>query len=94
MRGINHLKELVENIKKTEEMISLHKDHDELDILITQYEDLKAKQVAELIDELTLSPFPGIESLSIIKLIIDKYYPLIKSSDVKQRELKELALSI
>ncbi|GAA3970393.1 hypothetical protein [Mucilaginibacter dorajii] len=89
----HHLKELVESIKKTEEMISLHKD-DELTLVITQYEALKAKQVAEFIDELAKPPFQSVESFSLINLIINKYYPTINSDRVKQKDLRELALTI
>jgi len=94
MRRINHLKELIDNIKKTEELISLHRSHDEINIMIMQYEDLKAKQIAELIDELATPPFQTVESFSIIKLIIEKHYPFINSDNVKQTELKELAMNI
>ena len=94
MRRINHLKELIENIKKTEEIIALHKQSGDLKIMPTQYEALKAKQVAELIDELTMPPFQTVESFSIIKIVINKYYPSINSDTVQQKELKELALTI
>ncbi|WP_184543890.1 hypothetical protein [Mucilaginibacter sp. FT3.2] len=90
---IHHLKELIESIKKTEEMISLHKD-DKLTLMTTQYETLKAKQVAEFIDELAKPPFQSVESFSLINLIINKYYPTINSDRVKQKDLKELALTI
>jgi len=59
-----------------------------------QYEAIKAKQVAELIDKLAMPPFQTVESFSIIKLVINKYYPAINSDTVQQKELKELALSI
>ena len=94
MRRINHLKELIENIKKTEEIIALHKQSGDLKIMSTQYEALKAKQVAELIDELAMPPFQTVESFSIIKIVINKYYPSINSDTVQQKELKELALTI
>jgi hypothetical protein len=94
MRRIHHLKELIEAIKQTEGMISLHGKNDELNIITKQYEALKAKQVAELIDELAMPPYQSVESFSIIKLIIDKYYPFIDSGSVEQKELKELALNI
>ena len=93
MRRIDHLKELIAEIKKTEEMIALHKESD-LKIIIKQYEDLKARQIAELIDELAMPPFQTVESFSIIKLIINKYYPTIDSDNFEQKELKELVLSI
>lgn len=90
---IHHLKELIESIKKTEAMISLHKD-DELTLMTAQYEALKAKQVAEFIDELAKPPFQSVESFSLINLIINKYYPTINSDRVNQKDLRELALTI
>ncbi len=90
---IHHLKELVESIKKTEEMISLHKD-DELALMKNQYEALKAKQVAEFIDELAKHPFQSVDSFSLINLIISKYYPTINTNSVVQKDLRELALTI
>jgi hypothetical protein len=94
MRRINHLKELVADIKKTDEMILLHKNNDGPQIMAMQYEALKAKQVGELIDELATSPFQSVESFSVIKLIISKYYPLINTDKLEQKELRELAMTI
>ncbi len=85
---------MVESIKKTDEMISLHKENDKFVVATEQYEALKAKQVAELIDELATSPLLSVESFSLIKLIINKYYPSIDPSQVEQKDLKELALTI
>ena len=56
MKRIHHLIELSSDIKKTEEIISLHKD-DEFQVIINQYEAIKAKQVAEFIDELAKPPY-------------------------------------
>jgi len=50
---------LIGDIKKTEEMISLHQD-DEFQLIIDQYEAIKAKQVAEFNDELAKPPFLSI----------------------------------
>lgn len=90
MRRTHHLKELIQNIKKTEEMIALHRA-DDLGLMTAQYETLKAKQVAEFIDELARPPFQSVENFSLIKLMINKYYP---SDHLEQKELKELALAI
>jgi len=90
---VHHLKELIASIKKTEEMISLHKS-DGLNLVTEQYEALRAKQVAEFIDELAKPPFQSIESFSLINLIINKYYPTINAEKVQQKELRELALTI
>jgi len=93
MKQIHHLMELISDIKKTEEMISLHKD-DEFQLVIDQYEAIKAKQVAEFIDELTNPPFQSVESFSVIKLMINKFYPTINSDSVELKELRKLASAI
>ena len=94
MKRVGHLIELVESIKKIDEMIALHKNNDELPLMTAQYEALKAKQVAELIDELATPPYQSAESFSVIKLIINKYYPAIDVNKVQQKELKALAMAI
>jgi len=94
MSHVHHLIELIDSINKTEEMISLHKDHDELDLMTAQYEALKTKQIGQLIDELAMPPFQSIESISLIKRIVNKYYPSINEEIVDHKELKKLALAI
>jgi hypothetical protein len=90
MKRNHHLKELIENIKKTDEMISLHRTNNTLSIMVDQYEALKAKQISELIDGLAMPPYQSIESISVIKHILNKFYPNIPEGLVKQKELKEL----
>jgi hypothetical protein len=93
MKRMHHLMELINNIKKTEEMISLHKN-DEFQLIIDQYEAIKAKQMAEFIDELAKPPFQSIESFSVIKLMIDKFYPSLNSGSPELKELGKLASAI
>jgi len=50
MKRNNGLKELVENIKKKEEIITINKANGALSIVVNQYETIKAKQISELID--------------------------------------------
>jgi hypothetical protein len=50
--------------------------------------------VAEFIDELAKPPFQSIESFSIIKLMIDKFYPSLNPASVDLKELKKLASAI
>jgi len=90
MKRNHHLKELIENIKKTDEMILLHKTNNTLSIMLNQYEALKAKQISELIDGLAIPPYQTIESISVIKHILNKFYPDMPAGLVKQKELKEL----
>jgi hypothetical protein len=61
MKRNHHLMDMIGNIKKTEEMIVLHKD-DELQIMAEQYETIKARQIAEFIDELAKPPFQSVET--------------------------------
>jgi hypothetical protein len=93
MKQIHHLMELISDIKKTEGMISLHKN-DEFQLIIDQYKAIKAKQMAEFIDELAKPPFQSVESFSVIKLMIDKFYPSLNSDSVELKELGKLASAI
>jgi len=90
MKRNHHLKELIDNIKKTEEMIVLHKTNNTSSLMASQYEALKAKQVSELIDGLAVPPYQTVESISLIKQILNKFYPNIPDDLVKQKELREL----
>lgn len=94
MKRNHHLKELIENIKKTEEMISLHKANGTSSLMTIQYESLKARQISELIDGLAVPPYQTVESISLIKQILNKFYPNIAEGAVKQKELRELADTI
>jgi hypothetical protein len=93
MKRIHHLMELAESIKRTEQMISLHKN-DEIKLMLDQYETLKAKQIAEFIDGLATPPFQSVESFSVIRMMINKYYPNLESGSVEQKELRQLATTI
>jgi hypothetical protein len=90
MKRNHHLKELIANIKKTEEMISLHKTNGTSPLMATQYEALKAKQTSELIDGLAMPPYQTVESISVIKQILNKFYPNLPEGLVQQKELREL----
>jgi len=48
MKPNRHLKELLDNIKKTDEMIILHKNAGTPYLILQQYEAIKAKQISEL----------------------------------------------
>ncbi|HEY8780810.1 MAG TPA: hypothetical protein VIM16_04275 [Mucilaginibacter sp.] len=55
-----------------------------------QYEAIKAKQISELIDGLAVPPYQTVESISVIKQMLDKFYPDIPENLVKPKELREL----
>ena len=90
MKRNHHLKDLIENIKRTEEMILLHKSSGTSSLMSGQYEAIKAKQISELIDCLAMPPYQTLESISLIKQILDKYYPYMPEGIVKQKDLREL----
>jgi hypothetical protein len=90
MKRTHHLKELIGNIKKTDEMISLHRENKTSSLMVTQYEALKVKQISELIDGLAMPPFQTLESISLIRHILDKFYPKIPKRKIRQKELREL----
>jgi len=48
MKHDRHLKELLDSIKKTDEMIILHKNAGTSSLTLQQYEAIKAKQMSEL----------------------------------------------
>ena len=75
-------------------MISLHKINGTSPLMAAQYEALKAKQTSELIDGLSVPPYQSVESISVIKQILNKFYPDIPEGLVKQRELRELEETI
>ena len=75
-------------------MIALNKANGELSIIIDQYEAIKARQISELIDSLAIPPYQNIESISVIKTILNKFYPELPSDLVKRKELRELEDSI
>jgi hypothetical protein len=90
MKRNHHLKELIDSIRKTEEIISLHKKSAASHVMAYQYEALKAKQVSELIDGLAMPPFQSVESISLIKHILDTFYPQVSKYKITQKELREL----
>lgn len=90
MKRNHHLKELIDNIKKTEEMILLHRTNNTSPLMAFQYEALKAKQVSELIDGLAMPPFQSVESISLIKHVLDAFYPQVSKHKITRKELREL----
>ena len=90
MKRNNYLKDSIENIKRTDEMIVLHKNAGSPALMVEQYEGIKARQISELIDSLAIPPYQNIESISVIKTILNKFYPELPSDMVKQKELREL----
>jgi hypothetical protein len=68
--------DLIEDIKKLDELISLHRQLDTSDFMISQYEAKKTKLMGSLIDELVSPPVQSTQSYLLIKLLLNKYYPV------------------
>ena len=94
MKRNHYLKEFIDDIKKTDEMIALHKSIGDSALIVNQYEAIKARQISELIDNLSIPPYQDIESISLIKTILNKFYPELPADLVKRKELREIEASI
>lgn len=87
---IYKLMDLIEDIKKLDELISLHRQLDTSDFMISQYEAKKTKLLGILIDELVSPPVQSTQSYLLIKMLLNKYYPfkpedgLIVDSDISK----------
>lgn len=90
MKRNQYLIELIDSIKKTEDMISLHKTNNTSSLMSSQYEALKARQISELIGGLSMPPYQSVESISVVIHILSKFYPNMPEGVVKLKELKEL----
>lgn len=88
------LKDLIEEVKKLDEIISLHKDTDDADFMISQYEAAKTKLISELIDELVSPKIQSPQSFSLIQRIIKKFYPSVDTTIYADAAIQQLAASI
>jgi hypothetical protein len=94
MADNGYLRDLIVSIKKTEEMIALHKNNHTPSITANQYELIKAKQIAELIDGLTAPAYQTLEAISVIKHILDRFYPDLPFNLATQEDLRDLENAI
>ena len=82
------LMDLVEDIKKLDELIVASRKKKTSDFVLNQYEAKKIKMVGSIINELANPPIQSIESYLLIKKILNKYYPnmpeeeLMSNSDI------------
>ena len=91
---IYKLMDLIEEIKKVDAMILLHQDLDKSKFMVSQYEGRKTKLIGSLIDELVSPPVQSPQSFSLIKLIIEKYYPSNKNMKEFDTDIEKLAAAI
>jgi hypothetical protein len=66
----------IDEIKKLDELIPIHHQVDASKFMISQYEAKKTKLMGSLIDELASPPVQSTQSYLLIKMILNKYYPI------------------
>lgn len=79
MKKVEVLKmiDLVEEIKKLDDLIQQSRKKKTSDFVINQYEAKKLKLIGSTITELASAPIQSIESYQLIQKILNKYYPNI-----------------
>jgi hypothetical protein len=77
MKKVEVLKmiDLVEEIKKLDELIQQSRKKKTSDFVINQYEAKKLKLIGSTITELASAPIQSVESYQLIQKILNKYYP-------------------
>lgn len=70
------LMDLVEEIKKVEDLITTSRKTRTSALLIKQYETKKNQVMGSLINELTSPELQSTQSYLLIKLLLEKYYPV------------------
>ena len=86
------LMDLIEDIKKVDDMISLHSTNTST-FMLEQYKIKKAKLISYLIDELVEPDLRSAKSFAIIQKLIKRFYPNLKKeaqADVNHQDLNEL----
>jgi hypothetical protein len=76
------LMDLIEDIKKLDELIVLSRAKKTSAFVLNQYEAKKIKMIGSIINELANPPIQSIESYLIIKKILNKYYPNIAEDEL------------
>ncbi|MDN5287518.1 MAG: hypothetical protein JWR38_3792 [Mucilaginibacter sp.] len=75
------LMDLVEDIRKLDELIELSRKNKTSAFVLNQYEAKKIKMVGSIINELANPPIQSMESYFLIKKILNKYYPNIAEDE-------------
>ena len=79
---IYKLIDLIEIIKQLDELIAVHRKVGDSDFMISQYEAKKTKLMGSLIDELASPPVQSAQSYLLIKMLLNKYYPVKSEQDL------------
>jgi hypothetical protein len=84
MKKVEVLKliDLVEEIKKLDELIIQSRKKKTSDFVVNQYEAKKLKMIGSIINELANPPIQSMESYLLIQKILNKYYPNIDNGDL------------
>jgi len=94
---IHKLVDLIVDIKKVDEIIKLH-SHDSNDFMYSQYEVKKEKLIKLFIDELLSPSIRSEDSFSIIRLLLEKFYPENNSTplrkSIKNNKYESIDLSL
>ncbi len=91
---IYKLMDLIEDIKKLDELISLHRQTSVSTFMIEQYEAKKTSLIGSLIDELASPPVQSTQSYLLIKMILNKYYPIKPEELIQDSDISKLAAAI
>ncbi|WP_183557228.1 hypothetical protein [Mucilaginibacter sp. SP1R1] len=76
------LMDLIEDIKKLDELIITSRSKKTSAFVLNQYEAKKIKMIGSIINELANPPIQSIESYLLIKKILNKYYPNIAEEEL------------
>jgi hypothetical protein len=90
------LMDLIENIKEVDAMINLH-TQDTSSMMLEQYKYKKDKLIGFLIDELVEPELRSAKSMFVIKTVIEKFYPNLKTevlNDSNHEDLNELTAAL
>ncbi len=90
--------DLIGDIKKLDEMITLHKKGGSENLMLSQYQAKKIKLTGYLLSALNTPPFKSASGILFIKQFLDKYYNdlsiLPENSDLSLNDLRKLEAAL
>jgi hypothetical protein len=91
---IYKLMDLIEDVKKLDGLILLHRQTGNSDFMVDQYEAKKTELMGMLIDELATPPVQSAQSYQLIKMLLNKYYPYKPEGQIADSDISKLAAVI
>ncbi|MDP9080099.1 MAG: hypothetical protein M3O71_21955 [Bacteroidota bacterium] len=87
--------DLMEEIKKTDDLIAASRKEKTSLLLINQYQTKKNQLIGSIINELSTPPLQSAQSYLLVKMILDKYYPA-KTGDavITDSDLSKLLVTL